>query len=463
MTVERMEENRISDSLTVRDGHLHIEEYDAFELVKKFGSPIYVVSETTLRQNFRVWADTLAYLWPEGPTRVLPSVKANLAIASRMVLTKEGAGCDVFGEGELHAAIQSGAEPETISLNGTAKNRGLLRKAIDLGVRITIDNPSEADVIIEEASKLGKIALARIRVRFSSIDVRGESEIYRGCSVKEAIRIYKTGVPFRDGLEIGRRLIDSPHADFIGLHCHVGRHRKDLNFWSDVANCLANTVIDYHKGLDGWIPKEIDLGGGYAPEQDPTAQRWLPAEERGVRTDVPKPLQYLEVLTQTIRTSLTKGGISLEGMAFEIEPGRAIYQNTSIHLTEVQGVKMDQGKTWVETDTSQFGLADRADAGNYFPVVAVNKMDAEKSGEVDIVGISCTSDFLSVGVNLPKMTEGDVIAFLNTGAYLEPAASNFNAMPRPAMVMVSGDRAEYIKRPETIEDVFTRDQTPSWL
>lgn len=453
------------DHLSARDGNLFIEECGVADLATQFGTPLYVVSETRLRQNYRLWADTLAELWTEGPTRVLPSVKANPTIATRRVLTEEGAGCDVFGPGELHIALQSGAKPETISLNGTAKSRDLLRWAIELGTRITIDHPNEAKIIIEEASRLKKIALVRIRTRFPDVSIRGESDVYEGLLAKDAVGRYKTGVPIETGIEIAKDLINCPFVELLGLHCHVGRHRKDLGFWSDVSNCFADAIIEYYKKANGWVPKEIDIGGGFAPKKDPTGQLKLKPESRkNERDDIPSAREYLELITDTIRARLSSAGISLKGMAFEIEPGRAVYQDTSIHITKVHDVKYEQkdDRAWVETDTSIYGFVDSPFEYNFFAPQLANKMEHKTARSFDVVGISCSSDFLAKDLPLPSVEKGDIIAFLNTGAYLEPGSSNFNAMPRPASVMVSGSQAAYIRRPETIDEICSRDCIPEW-
>src|SRR5438045_8321494 len=118
---------RIDDCLSERAGRLWMEECDLVELARRFGTPAYVLSEDRLRANVRRIQAAFAAAWPHGPVRLLPSLKANLSLAARRVLTQEGAGCDTFGPGELHAALAAGVPPDRISVNGSAKDAGLVR------------------------------------------------------------------------------------------------------------------------------------------------------------------------------------------------------------------------------------------------------------------------------------------------------------------------------------------------
>ena len=135
---------RIDDCLSVRDGALFVEEWAAEALARRFGTPLYVVSEDQLRRNVRRFHDAFARRWP-GEFVLLPSIKANSCLALRRILSADGAGCDVFGPGELEAALRTGTDPNAISLNGPMKDEALLERAIRNGVRITLDSRAEID------------------------------------------------------------------------------------------------------------------------------------------------------------------------------------------------------------------------------------------------------------------------------------------------------------------------------
>src|SRR5690349_17660604 len=112
---------RIDDCLSEREGRLWMEECDLEEIARRFGTPVYVVSEAQLRRNARRLQEAFAAAWPNGEARLLPSLKANLSLALRRILSDEGAGCDTFGPGELHAALEAGVPPGLISVNGSSK------------------------------------------------------------------------------------------------------------------------------------------------------------------------------------------------------------------------------------------------------------------------------------------------------------------------------------------------------
>jgi diaminopimelate decarboxylase len=150
-------------------------------------------------------------------------------------------------------------------------------------------------------------------------------------------------------------------------------------------------------------------------------------------------------------------------MRLQIEPGRSLYGDTGVHLTRVKKVKRQSEPipyNWVLTDTTYFFLAGGVLEHNRHPFVVAERVDAPPTLNADLVGHSCFADQIVLGAKMPEVVPGDVIAILETGAYQESSASNFNALPRPASVLVSGAGAKVVKRAETVEDVFARDVVP---
>jgi len=156
---------RIDDCLSVREGRLWMEECDTVELARRFGTPVYVISEDQLRRNARRIAAAFAQSWPEGEVALLPSLKANLSLALRRILTLEGMGCDTFGPGELDAALRTGVEPSAISVNGTAKTPAHLERAVAAGAKVTLDSVREIELVREVATSRGVRATVRFRLR----------------------------------------------------------------------------------------------------------------------------------------------------------------------------------------------------------------------------------------------------------------------------------------------------------
>ena len=145
-------QTRLDECLSIRDGRLFIEECDADELARRFGTPIHVMSEDQLRRNARRYRREFEQRWTDGPVLVLASIKANFALATRWILSQEGLGCDSFGAGELHAALEGGVPPERISVNGSIKDAPLIDAAVRAGARITLDSAAELDLVRDRKS-----------------------------------------------------------------------------------------------------------------------------------------------------------------------------------------------------------------------------------------------------------------------------------------------------------------------
>jgi diaminopimelate decarboxylase len=451
--------------LSIRDGRLFVEDCDAAELARRFGTPLYVVSENHLRRNARRILEAFGSRWSDGPVRVLASIKANLSLATRAVLTAEGLGCDVFGPGELEAAARSGVDPSIVSVNGTAKDELLLERAVALGAKVTLDSVAEIGMVRSVARRLGRRATVRFRLRpdYSALTQASEF-VEEDVPIAAFARTYKPGIPTEDLLGAGRDAIGARELDVSGVMAHLGRHHHDPNVWRGMVAAVVDTLAELSSAWGGWTPREIDVGGGFASPRDPTGRalsRGANRPERG-----PAIEDYAGAVADGLRASLDAKGIPRRGLVLEVEPGRALYADAGIHLATVRNVKREAVRVperWIETDTTEMFLADLLIEHDVFPVVVASRADAEPAGDADVVGISCGFDVLAAGLRLPDVRPGDVIAFLDTGAYQDATSSNFNALPRPATVLVCDDTATVIKRAETVDDVFRRDVVPDRL
>jgi diaminopimelate decarboxylase len=447
---------RLDDCLSVRAGRLHVEECDAVELARRFGTPLYVISEDQLRRNARRIGAAFAEAWPEGGTALLPSLKANLSLALRAVLNDEGLGADTFGPGELHAALVAGTPPEMISVNGSVKDAELVRRAVAAGCRVTLDSPAELDLVSVAARATGRTAQVRLRIRPDYTGLDRPSDFEPGRSVRDSAVRYKPGIPLEAAGDVGRRALAADGVELAGVMAHLGRHRTDAETWAGMGGSFAQAIAGLCRELGGWRPAQIDVGGGYPAPRDPTGHG-----------DGPAPIGAIAAaLAGALRDGLHAAGIDTDGVRLEAEPGRSLYADAGVHLATVRHVKRQAAPvewTWVETDTTEMFLADLLIEHARFPVVAAGRADAGAEIAADVVGMSCGFDVLAPQAELPQVGAGDVLAFLDTGAYQDACASNFNGLPRPATVLVRGDEAEVVKRAETVEDVFARDVIPARL
>jgi diaminopimelate decarboxylase len=447
---------RLDDCLSIRAGHLWMEECDTVELARRFGTPVYAVSEDQLRRNARRIAAAFAAGWPDGETALLPSLKANLSLALRAILNAEGLGADTFGPGELHAALAAGTEPGLISVNGSVKDADIVGRAVAAGARVTLDSPGELDLVAAAARASARPARVRLRLRPDYDGLDQPSDFEPGRTVADSARRYKPGIPLDLAAAVARRALATEGVELVGVMAHLGRHSADPDVWAGMGTSFAAAIAGLCAELDGWRPGEIDVGGGYPAPRDPT----------GSGAQAPLIEAIAGRLTAALRSGLQEAGIDPAGIRLEAEPGRALYADAGIHLATVRNMKHQSAPVewdWVETDTTEMFMADLLIEHARFGVVAASRADAPATICADVVGMSCGFDVLAPQARLPVLAPGDVLAFLDTGAYQDACASNFNGLPRPATVLVRGGGADVVKRAETVADVFARDVIPARL
>ncbi len=488
------------DCLSVRDDVLHMEGVSTLDLAERFGTPIFVFSEAQIRENLRRFREAFAKDWP-GPVDVLPAMKANTLLATRQLLSNEGAGADIYSPEELAGVLKTGVDPERVSVNGGGKPKDHLRNCVDAGVRITVEDVHEIDIIQEVAAELNKTAKIRFRVKPTMPNLWRRTDFSQmSVPIDLGIQVYKSGIPVEYLVEMGHRVFVMPNVDLVGLHFHAGRHHPSLWFWEQMMVRYARLIGELSSAWGGWQPSEIDIGGGFASPRDPFNKEFPRSEFlltalgypflvglRGLGSKAyhaalsrilavltsqsdpkapPTIEEYGRSITSTLRRELKSNGVDSDGVRLQLEPGRSMYGNTGIHLTTVKTVKRQTRPipyTWVLTDTTYFFLAGGVLEHNRHPFVFVSQPDAPATQSADIVGHSCYADQIVLGAKVPDVQDGEVVALLETGAYQESSASNFNSLPRPASVLVHGDQAELIKRAETIGDVYGRDVIPERL
>lgn len=492
-------------------GRFRAEDVGVDELAAAYGTPLHVVSRGQLLANLHALQRGLARGWP-GPTRVLPAIKSNTSFALARVLARETPGCDLFSAGELVAALHAGFDPAALSLNGNSKlgpDADLLRSAIGKGVRITLDDALELEPIERIAQELGRRAAIRLRVRVKLPRAQAPTDfpVHGPVPTDIAAQAYKAGIPFEDLVPVGRRALASPHVDLAGIHLHLGRHRSELAFWRDSMAAYAALLADLEAAWDGWTPREIDLGGGFAQHLDPflgyrdehakdrqfralsRAMRvaglfgdearyrmvsfLLDRERRKIasrpppdleRADVPSAERYAETAASALRDALTARRIDPAGRLLEIEPGRALFGSAAIHVARVDFIKRQTRPipwTWAVTDTSEVWLRGGGHEPRHPCLVDGKPLERYAAAQrlvADVAGKSCGPDQILGDVCLPgDLAAGDHLVLVGTGAYQEMMSSNFNSMPRPATVLVDGSHHALIRRRETIEDVFDRE------
>lgn len=496
-----MPQTQIDDALSDRDGQLFFEGLSATELVREFGSPLFVISEDQVRRNVRRFQTAFQSGWTCGPVKILPALKANWNLAVQRVLAEEGCGADVYSPGELEIALQAGMDPALISVNGVPKSAAHIERSLQAGARLTIDSLEDVRVLEALAPGLQNPARVRVRLRPATGYARATDFVAEGLMPTDLAALgYKGGLSLDESLEACRRVTKLNNVDLVGFHQHNGRHRATTDWWAAQMKAFARDMKVMCDALGGFVPKEIDIGGGYAIPRDPHAaavdrsapllygalyvlSRLLKVLGDGVRYSAIAPLvgimktapnqvmapsveEYARVVTTTLQTEMKRHGLDPTGVMLQLEPGRGIHGNAGIHLATVCSLKRQtRPMPWnvVTLDTSEFFLTAGRFEHHMHDHRVANRLGAPATLTADVTGRSCYADRLLGAVRLPAVEVGDVFAFLDTGAYQEGSCSNFNAMPRPATVLVTGERASIIKRAEELADVLAREQVPAHL
>ncbi len=409
------------DSARLEGAELVLGGVRASELADRFGTPLVVYCEETLRARARAFREAV------GDTgRVVFGTKAFPNVALLRLVREEGIGADVATSGELAFALAAGLTGAELLVHGNNKDELFLREAASLDGAVVLDAPDEAGL----AAAAG---VRRVLVRVTlGVDADTHEAIVTGHHGS------KFGLPpeqalagIADALE--RRL------DVLGLHVHVGSQLPDFTAQAETIERLAHFAASAREAL-GWEARVADLGGGFGVRHHPD-------------DDVPEATSLAASAAVTARTAFTATG--LPEPEIWLEPGRSLVGRAGTTLYRVGAVKRLPERTWVAVDG---GMSDNPRPQLYdarYTALSALRADEEPDGDVSVAGMHCESgDVLIDDVRLPAPRRGDLLAVPATGAYTLAMSSNYNGTPRPAAVLVRGGEAHLIRRRETVDDLL---------
>lgn len=435
----------------IRGGVLFFDGVSTVELAERYGTPLYVVSETAVRG--RCAAVRSAFLAKYPNTAAVYASKAFQTLDMCRIVAEEGLGLDVVSGGELYAALKAGVDPATIIFHGNAKSADELDYAVrsDVG-RIVSDNLFE----IAELERLGALHGKKVRVLYR-VTPGVDSHTHRFISTGSLDS--KFGIPLDPSIrdDYMRAVLDAPHLDFRGFHFHIGSQLHDNFSHLAALRIVLALVADVAKAY-GYVTPELNLGGGFGI-------RYLPGEP------ALDPGYFVDPMMDLIRAACAETGIPMPRVT--IEPGRWIIGEAGLTLYTVRSVKTIPGiRTYVGVDG---GMADNIRPALYeaqYHALLANKAGAASpaaparapavsSGAdaiVTVVGKCCeTGDVLIRDIALPDPRPGDTLAVFSTGAYNHSMASNYNRIPRPAIVLTRAGTHRLSVRRETYEDLIVRE------
>ena len=427
----------ICDNITAAAGRLRFAGRDAGELARQYGTPLYLMDEGRLRQNCRVYRESMSAHF----SRAMP-LYASKALSCRRVyeiVAEEGLGADVVSAGEIAMAKSAGFPMEKVFFHGSAKTDEEIACAMDSGVGVFIlDNPEELRAVERLAGERG--LRQRVLLRLTpGIDPH----------TFEAVATGKVDSKFGQSIETGQAMaftlsaLDAPHIDLRGFHAHVGSQVFDSAVFYDTAGIMLRFMADV-RAQTGYEAEMLNLGGGYGVryvESDP-------------HVDI-----AAEIASVAARVRSLCGELGLSEPMVLMEPGRSIVADAGMTLYTVQAVKTIPGyRRYVSIDG---GMTDNPRYALYrsaYTVLAAEHMGEESDGVYTVAGRCCESgDMVQEEVALPPLKRGDILAVCTTGAYNHSMASCYNAVPRPPIVMIDGERDYVAVRRETAEDLLRRE------
>ena len=439
------------------NGNLWVEGCDVAELAARFGTPLYILSESQFRYTFRQFRDAFREHYP-GESEILFANKSNNGLAYRHIMNQEGAGGDCFGVNEMYLSLLAGTDPRTLVLNGSNKTTEELEMAVANGLTINIDATDELDRIDAVCQRLAKDADVGIRLKLDldPLAERTGVSMHGAGTLKEQSDSTKWGMTREQAVEIVNRALTMPHIHLKETHFHLSRMSNVAMDFAVMAREMV-TWSGHIRDHTGWTPPCIDIGGGW------TFGKWYGTGPRTQIDDDSAPTadDYARLCTSEIVEEADNLGLPLPKL--RLEPGRSLSGPSGVTVGTVGAVKQGDKKKWVNLDLSTNHLSWSAILDWYFHPVPVVGALADRSEVVDLVGPLCNSDELSPHEPMPPLERGDLVAFMDTGGYLEPMGGRYNAQLLPATVLVCGDQAEVATVRERLDDVVGRFRVPPRL
>lgn len=419
-------------------GHLEIAGHDTVELAAKYGTALYVMDEDKLRENCRVYVDSMKKYFGEDSMPLYAS-KALCFTEIYRIVSSCGMGTDIVSSGELYTAIKAGFPLEKAYFHGNNKTDADIEYAIENSIGyFIVDNEEELCAVDRIASSHGINQKILLRIT-PGIDPHTHKAVVTG-NVDS-----KFGSPIETGraFEITAMALSKKNVTLEGFHCHIGSQIFECDPFCDAADIMIKFIADVKEKF-GFAAKTLNLGGGFGVryiEEDP-------------QIDIEKNIADV---ASHIKNRCAE--LSVKMPKILMEPGRSIVADCCITLYTVGSVKEIKGfKNYVSVDG---GMPDNPRYALYassYTVLVASKADKAADFKCSIAGRCCESgDLIQENVMIARPERGDILAVLTTGAYNYSMASNYNRIPRPALVLVgkNGDRVA-IKR-ESFEDLCACD------
>lgn len=437
-----MSTNQLLKPITLkREKNLTIGGCDMVDLAQKYGTPLYVVDEQTIRSICKDYKKAFSKY---EKTNMMYASKALCNSAVSRIIASEGFGFDVVSGGEIYTLYKAGIDMSKVLFNGNNKTPEEIELAIKYGVgRFSIDNFHEVNLISEISKKYNRTVDALLRIT-PGIECHTHKYIQTGqLDCKFGFDLSQIDSIIEHILNVDKTI------RIRGLHAHIGSQIFEPKCYYDEVEVLAKEVARIDKKF-GIKLDEINIGGGLGVKY--------------VESDNPPSVQEIaDVIVNSLNENIKKYDIG--NPTIYLEPGRSIISTAGVTLYTVGSSKQVPNMTkYVSVDG---GMADNPRPSMYeaeYLAEVANKGAEGDLEKVTIAGKFCESgDILINGIELPRLNAGDVLCVYNTGAYNYSMASNYNRAVKPAMVLVNNCQSDIIVYRETLEDLVSHDVIPDRL
>ena len=419
-------------------GNLTIGGCDSLDLAQEYGTPLYVIDENEIRSNCRQYKEALEDCYSSGGMIVYAG-KAFLTKEMCRIINSEGLGLDTVSGGELYTAIKAEFPADKIYYHGNYKSETEIKMAIEYGIRcIVLDNEDDMYRVSEIATQFGKTVNVAIRLK-PGINAHTHDFVMTG----QIDSKFGVGIESGDAFDLVCKVIEKTNLNLIGIHCHIGSQIFDYGPFETTSMIMLKFI---KKVIDekNYVIKELNLGGGY-----------------GVRyVEGQNPVSFgtfIRAICVKVKEFCAENNMDVPFII--MEPGRSIVASAGATLYKTVCIKdIENVRKYAIVDGSMADSPRYILYGAEYDCLIASRPFVQKTEMVTIAGRTCESgDIIIKDIMMPKIETNDVLAVLKTGAYNYSMSSNYNRLPRPAVVLVNEGKAKVVVKAETYEDVLRND------
>ena len=414
------------------NGTLSLDGVNVIDLGRRFGTPLIIVSERKIRENYRNIHGAFSRRYGNFSIRFAVKAYPNLAVIS--LLRQEGSGADVSTLEELKMATASDIDPRDITFTPNNASAEDLKTGSATGAMVNFDDISQMKLV---GDTLPEVVSFRVNPGIGGGEFQGI--VTAGPGTKFGIPASVAQSAYREAMSLGARK--------FGMQMMAGSNVLDWKHFDSISRVFFELAGELHKEL-GIEFEYLDIGGGfgvpYKPGQNPL--------------DIDS---VAEIVVSNLKEACSRHGMKEPQLI--VEPGRYLVADSAIILGKVNNVK-SYDRNFVGTDIGMNILIRPALYGAYHHIVVANRLDDDVSTKADVVGQICEStDRIGIDISLPDVDPGDFIAVFNCGAYVSGMSSNYNGHLRPTEVMVNDSSVDVIRKGEDFSDLIRGMAVPDRL